>query len=333
MNDDLLVKYLAGEADEQERLQVEEWLQNERHVQEYRRMERIWTESEQLASSSAVDEHAAWERFSERIRRPEYFVGQWQGGPPVSSQAGLKRPPRALRTWLRTAAALALLLTAGWLGWYVLEKNRPGTVELVSGGEVKEAVLPDGSVVTLNRNSHLSYARKFRGQDRLVSLRGEAFFKVASDRNKPFIISVNDLHVAVTGTSFNIKSRNGLTEVIVETGSVDVSRGGEKVTLQPGEKATSGNREGGLVKQRTSSALYKYYRTNKFVCNATPLQELVDALNEAYGVRILVPDPALQQQTITTIFENESLDRILEVISDTFNITVRYEEKQIILKR
>lgn len=319
MNDDLLVKYLAGEADDRERDQVDRWLKDEENAKEYRLLKQIWLESGQLLGGRPPDENAAWERFRKRIRNQDQIHRR-----PESS-------PRRL-AWLPAAAVFALLVTAGWLAWSLLQQYNRAIVEVASGQGVKVIELSDGSLVTLNKESRVSYVRKFQGAQRLVSLEGEAFFDITRDTKRPFIVYINDVRVEVTGTSFNIKGREDLTEVIVESGSVEVSRAGREIALRAGEKTVS-NSSGDLVKQQTRNLLYQYYRTNQFVCRATPLQELVDALNEAYETRITVPDPALQQLPITTVFENESLDDILKVIGDTFDITIHHEENQILLKR
>src|SRR5690606_5161244 len=330
MNDDLLVKYLAGDADEEERDRVDRWLQDEAHAEEYNRVERVWMESGRLGSAADIDEHAAWERFRQRIRQqavPTRVIPLGKAGNPLPVPRGTHF------RFLRVAAAFALLAAAGWLGWYLLQQYSRTTVELASGQEVKEVRLSDGSVVTLNKDSRLSYVRRFQDAARTVALTGEAFFDIAPAPGRPLVSHVNGWKLAVTGTSFNRKRRDGTTEVIVETGRVKVSSGLEEISLQPGEKSVSRGRNGALMKQRTRNVLYKYYRTNQFVCRATPLQELVDALNEAYQVQITIPDPGLRQLPITTVFENESLDHILEVIRDTFDITVHYEEKQILLRQ
>lgn len=348
MNDDLLAKYLAGEAGPGERLRVEEWLrQDEEHLRYYRGFEAIWDESGAMAAGGAADEQAAWERFKKRVSqakggspRPEAPAEAETPVKPESDYRQIRGERRrqtggtaGRRSWLRVAATLTLLLSAGWLGWYLLRgMNGSGMKVLVSGDTVKEVRLSDGSVVTLNKNSRLSYPRGFGDGDRLVTLSGEAFFEVAHRDNQAFIINVNDLKVRVTGTSFNVKGRDGSTEVIVETGSVSVSSGEGEVALRPGEKVSS-LAGGKLSKEQTGSALYKYYRTNKFVCQATPLRELADVLSEAYGVNIVVPDETLQQLPITTVFDDQSLDSILEVIGETFDISIQHEEKQIVLKR
>src|SRR3546814_2056524 len=148
----------------------------------------------------------------------------------------------------------------------------------VCSSDLRNVTLADGSVVTLNKNSELSYPRRFTGSSRTVSLQGEAFFDVETDREKPFVISVNDVEVEVTGTSFNIKSREEVTEVIVESGSVRVRLGDDAVALHPGEKAVSQFAGANLKKTPAPDALYNYYRTNDIVSQRTPLQELAEAL-------------------------------------------------------
>ena len=96
--------------------------------------------------------------------------------------------------------------------------------------------MPDGSVITVNKNSTLSYPSEFKGKTREVALNGEAFFKVTPNKEKPFIIHVNDVTVRVVGTSFNIRSEKGKTEVIVETGIVQVTKNKRTVSLLPKRK-------------------------------------------------------------------------------------------------
>ena len=86
------------------------------------------------------------------------------------------------------------------------------------------------------------------------------------------------------------------------------------------------------VKQQVTDELYNYYRTKEFVCNNTPLWRLADVLGEAYGVHIIITDERLRSLPLTTVFKNESLDNILLVISETFNIKVEREGNTIYFK-
>ena len=86
-------------------------------------------------------------------------------------------------------------------------------------------------------------------------------------------------------------------------------------------------------KEAVDEKLYNYYRTKEFVCDETPLWKLVQVLNVAYDAKIIIGRKELNDKKITTIFYNESLEKILEVIHLTFDITViKKEDGQIILQ-
>ena len=321
MNDDLLVKYLVGEATPNESAQVQQWINAaEQNRQYYNQFKKIWDESLLVGDSRNIDEDAAFTRLQNRIHN-------------ILPKAAEVVPFRPVRPayWLRIAAALLVFCTIGY--FVVSFLNRPVVIiNLQSKNRVMTDTLPDGSVVTMNTLSHLAYPKEFGSNNRTVSLNGEAFFKVTPDETKPFIIKVNDVTIKVVGTSFNIKSRNGKTEVIVETGIVNVSKHKNSLNLNPGEKTEVHRGSNSLTKQNISGKLYSYYMNKELVCNQTPLNELVQALNDIYGVRIVIARPSLNKMPITTVFKDQSLEQVLTVIAETFKISVTRKNNQIILK-
>lgn len=318
INDDLLVKYLLGEATEEERLQVEAWMASDvAHKKQYEDFKTIWEKSKQLALVSIVDENAAWQRFKQRV------------DPPRQKAVVRKMRPAA---WLRIAALFIVIAGAGYFGYKLFKEKPIETIIVASNRAPLVDTLPDGSVVTLNKNSQLDYPSKFKGETRSISLKGEAFFNVTPNKEKPFIIHVNDVTVRVVGTSFNVKSVNGVTEVIVETGVVQVIRNNKMVELHPKEKTKVTQQDSILKKETEQGKLYNYYRSKEFVCDGTPLWKLVEVLNEAYNVHIEIENPKLRSLPLTVTFNNESLDQILDVIGKTFDITVNKEKDRIILR-
>ncbi|RFM27378.1 FecR domain-containing protein [Deminuibacter soli] len=302
--DELLVKYLLGEASAAERQQVAQWLalsdNNQRYFQQF---ELIWQQSKQLAATSEVDEEAAWQRFKQRRSKP------------AQEQPA---PVKNMRQWLRPlmAAAVLLLISTGvWL-WHAYNSNR--LLNLYAQDAVVTDTLPDGSIVTLNKQSSIHYMAHFTGGERAITLSGEAFFNVAPRADKPFIIYASDAVIKVLGTSFNVRTKARETEVIVETGSVQVSKHQYAVQLQPNEKALVSDEDVKPLKQVNSDELYNYYRTKTFVCNKTPLYKLVDKLNEAYNAHIEIAGSNLRNLQLTTTFHNQSLNEILEIIRQTF---------------
>jgi transmembrane sensor len=323
IDEDLLVKYLANDTTDEETFMVENWIQaSDENKKQFEQFLLIWEQSLQLTAPISVNVDDAWMRMQQRIKKEVIGI--------------MAVPVRSFsKSWLRIAAAIIIVVCVGGLT-YVLDSKNSGeqivAVKVASVNNVVTDTLPDGTVITVNKNSTLSYPSKFKGDTREVALNGEAFFKVTPDKEKPFIIHVNDVIVRVVGTSFNIKSENGKTEVIVETGIVQVTKNKHTVRLLPKEKSVTQWRDSTLAKDTVQDQLYSYYRSKEFICNNTPLHSLVETLNEAYNVHIIIENDALKDLPITTVFKGESLDNILAVISETFKINIEKTGNQIILR-
>lgn len=323
--DDLLVKHLTGEATEAEMLQVKQWLANDEANKHYfEHFKLIWEESVQLADTTQLDENSAWERFQNRLKAGSF------------STTPVKVRVLTMNSALMRAAIIAGLIIGIAVVTYFLFNNNPGTVvsmaTIQATNAVKSDSLPDGSMVTLNKHSQVSFPEQFASNKRILQLNGEAFFKVKSDKEKPFEVHTNNVTITVVGTSFNVRSRGDTTEIIVETGVVQVATENQTVILKAGQKALAGINMNILQKQANTDQLYNYYRIKKFICEETPLWKLVEKLNEAYDVHIVFGNNALRSQLLTTTFDNEPLDNILNIISSTFNISVIKEKGQIILR-
>lgn len=313
------MKHLLGEASPEEEQAVNEWMnENATNKEYYNQFKKILDRSKELAADSTLDVNKAWERFQKRV-------------------AVQNETPKVLKrgrfSWMRVAASIILIAGLGIAAYFMINNNGPKEMVAQTGENVLIDTLPDGSVITLNKRSTITYPSKFKGNTRAIALKGEAFFNVAPDKKKPFIISVNDVQVTVVGTSFNIKSENGNTEVVVETGIVRVNRSGKTVELIAGEKIIMSANDSNAAKEKVSDKLYNYYRSKEFVCDDTPLWKLVQVVNEAYNAKIIIGRKELNDKTLTTTFNNESLEQVLEVIRLTFDITViKKEDGQIILQ-
>ncbi|MFC0772471.1 FecR family protein [Terrimonas alba] len=314
--DELLVKYLTDEATIPEQKLVEEWISaSEANQYYFRHFQMIWDQSRQLAVITSVDENKAWQKFQRKIKKEE--------GRKLHQGFG----------WWKIAASVLIIVVAGLVirSQWQSKTKAPELISVASANEVKKDTLPDGSVATLNKHSVLSYPSSFKGKTRKVVLKGEAFFNVVPDKTKPFIIDVNDVQVKVVGTSFNVRSVNGAAEVIVETGVVQVTKNGVTVELRAGEQTSLVNADTSLQKRETEDKLYNYYVSKTFVCDNTPLWKLVEKLNEAYDARIRIEKESLRKLPLTVTFDQESLDTILDIISQTLMIKVSKKENEIIL--
>jgi len=318
ITDDLLVKHLLAETDADENLQVEQWInENEANRKYYADFKLIWQESEHIAANNNPDEDAAWNRLQNRIGKND-------------NEQAKKIVPLFKSGWLKIAVAILLISAVGYFAYNQFYNNN--TINKISGTTTLTENLPDGSSVTLNSNSQIIYPLRFQGNQRLVQLSGEGFFKVAPDKAKPFIIKIKNVTISVVGTSFNVKNVEGSTEVIVATGIVKVNSHGKQVLLHPGEKVIADENNDKLTVEESKGSLYNYYITKALICDRTPLYQLVDKLNQVYGVHIQIANKQLYDLPITTVFRGQSLNQVLKVIAETFNIKVENNGNLILLK-
>jgi hypothetical protein len=173
-----------------------------------------------------IDEQAAGQRFRQRLEATPAIL-----------------PAKRLSWWYMRVAAFLILIAGIFSAYFLLRvhKQKETSITLLrifSGDRERTDTLPDGSVVTLAKNSSLHYPSRFAGNIRDVRLQGEAFFSVIPDVHKPFTIAVNDLVVTVVGTSFTIRSTIVKTEIFVKTGVVRLMRRGQHLELLPGEGLT-----------------------------------------------------------------------------------------------
>lgn len=316
-----MAKFLLGEANAQEIEEVSAWLaEKPEHQVYFNQLAEVWKKSIRLNSLDNPNTDKAWQNFQQRIRHGEMKP---------------ESPVRSVLVFVRIAAVLVMMLMAAGIVFSLLKFKPSRPIAVNATLQPISDTLPDGSIVDLNKNASLSYPSEFEGQTRPVTLRGEAFFKVSPDKKKPFVITTGKIQVTVVGTSFNIKQGADSTEVIVETGQVKVQSANQEIMLYPGEKVIASSKDGLLRKEKATDQLYNYYRTKTFVCRETRLWKLVDVLNEAYSSNIIIERPELRDLTIDATFREEKLDRVLELISETFSsyqIRVIKNDKQIILK-
>ena len=175
-------------------------------------MDKVWEEASKLQIYSHIDTDADWKLISERI--VEKFPVNYHKIPWYSY-------------YLRIAALL--ILTFGLsLGFYKIfvahnQQTETGFTSQIADNQIKDIVLPDGSVVTLNKGSRLTFRNGFGVQSRDVILEGEALFNVVPGASLPFKVFVGESVVEVTGTSFSVQEKDGEVKVSVISGKVILS--------------------------------------------------------------------------------------------------------------
>lgn len=319
ISDALLVRYLAGSASAAECNTVQQWLDSSEENKRYYEALRLAAAYAQPEVPTAhIDEEQEWKVF--KANRDK--AGDSRKGVVVLLN----------RRLMRIAALLVLVI--GVAVFYLVQHSRAGQQLAITSGEaVVTKMLPDGSGITLNKKSTLYYSPSTYHKHRSVRLAGEAFFAIAPHKEAPFVVDLPDARVEVVGTSFNINTTENKTAIIVETGEVQVKKGSLVFRLRAGEKATLYKGDGLPVKQSSTDSLYKYYRTKNFVCNGTPLRELLTALNTAYNLHLSLLYEQDGELPITVTFTNKPAEDIIAVICSTLQLTTIKRGNEIILKK
>ena len=331
--ENLIVRSLSGEASAEEEKQLSAWIaQSEENERHYLGLAKAFELSKnyyvhQTHQDPDINVDQEWGHFVNQISKKEERTAS---RPPVTRARNFIPEANAPRLWLRVAAAIVLLVASGVMINYFVS----GTdIHFQTADKSLSLSLSDGSQVILNRYSELSYTSNFGSKTRTVTLKGEAFFEVAHDPDRPFIIHVGDAEVEVLGTTFNVQgySDQKELEVTVETGVVKLSAPGLKkeVKLRAGEKGIYSKTNQQVSSLKNDNANFLSWKTRKIVLIENDLRTAVATLNKAYGANIAIHTDVPVSCVVTVTFDHQSLEAALNVLKVTLNLTYRIQGNQI----
>lgn len=218
----------------------------------------------------------------------------------------------AVACMLLVVVAGAYFFTQEW--WY------PPKEFIVAAGKAQKTsvCLPDGTMVWLNADSRLRYDSRYNRKKRQVILEGEAYFDVAKNKDRRFIVSVNDLDIEALGTSFNVKSYSGDEDVVVSLveGKLKVSTTETEEFLHPDERLTFNKQNKGMtVTDRFSMENAGKWRNNELVFNDESLEKIAATLTRMYDIKIVFASETAKRHTFSGTIKDNSPANVLEIIS------------------
>jgi transmembrane sensor len=230
--------------------------------------------------------------------------------------------------------------------------------EIVTKRGSKSSIkLPDGTTVRLNTDSRLTYMSFTAGKTREVTLVGEAYFDVAHDSSRPFIIHTGKVNIKVLGTSFNVRNypQDKELETSLIKGKIEVSlesRPEDIIILKPTEKLIIAKEEDELsaaTKVSNSSdnkvvlTSITYMRQDSLVAETSwlndklvfvnqPLEKIALELERKYAINITFKDDKVKKYRYTGVFENVSLEKVFELIKYSKNFNYKINDKNIVIE-
>lgn len=249
----------------------------------------------------------------------------------------LKRNRTLRKRWLNrlgyAAATLILVVSSSLLtSRYIRDKKTGPEASEVNtlytpAGQRARLVLHDGTEVWLNASSRLDYPARFTGKERRVTVEGEAFFNVAKDPSRPFIVSAGEVDMKVLGTRFNVYSypETGYVQTSLLEGSVRIYFPGkekEGVVLKPNQQVTAAR--GKMTVEPIRLNEHFLWRDGVYAFEDEPLIDILKKMELYYDVKILVKDTSLFKETYTGKFrQRDSLDDVFRVLQNIRKFHVR----------
>lgn len=322
----LAARILAGEATDDEQARFSQWLAEDdsQHRRWFEHVSQLWEASHETPDTPDVD--AAWHRMERRLD--------------VAARRSPSRGPSHRRRyrWVGPGVGIALALVVVLVVTLVVRQGPEAlapadafAVETARGERVSVS-LADGSRITLNVDSRIRAEGGFGSDHREIYLEGEAMLEVASDPALPFTVTTASGRIEVTGTRFAVRDyqENDFT-VAVDEGAVIVRDVTSEVELRSGWRALVS--DGRLVGERIEDPDAHFgWTQGRLVFRDERLFDVLPRLERWHDVDLKVASPALGDRRITTNFEGNTIDEVLDVVSIAIGADVSREGDAYVLR-
>lgn len=310
------VKRLLGQMNEHERDAFDKSCdEDEVFLAQYLLTKKIWDKSTELDVATRINQSTdlEWELFRQKTLSHKVEVA----------------PQPIFKKWLKVAAVMVPLILGGGLGvLYFSGLSDLSWERVATTDQIDSLYLQDNSFVVLNQASRIKY--HFEESKREVKLDGVAYFKVAKDADRPFVVHLNQSKVKVLGTGFIIENIKGRNRVVVEVtdGKVEFSHGMESVRLIKGDKAVLAN--GKIEKQKVKIPSESGWIKRKIEFNSADIKEVGNILLMNYPqIKKIMNLTAGDTTKVTTVFENQPFNEVLEELEIHFNKKFRFSNGEL----
>ncbi|MDJ1479749.1 FecR domain-containing protein [Cytophagaceae bacterium YF14B1] len=318
VTDELIARYLAGEADPMEAIAIDDWQENSLENQLYfQQMRAAWQATRPERNFVMPDIDQDWKILDTLLDQPA-------DSSKTSNERTLTpevEKPVNSNWFLRVAASVLIVLGIGAIFYWIGGKPRTREMASVSSHDAKilEQRLPDNSHVVLSAHSTLTYAKNFEGDTREVKLTGEAYFQVTPNKLKPFIIHTDKAEVKVVGTAFNVDATGNAVVISVTSGKVQLSAADTSVYLVKGQTGTwqKNSRIIEVTSVVNTNALG--YATHMLEFKETPLKMVISDIEKMYACKISLKNNNLADCKFSSIFDNSSLDEVLGTLKEYYS--------------
>lgn len=305
---DIIIRFFDQTISSNEKKQLHDWLkESEQNRKEFLEMHDIWASSALI--NKKFNAEKAMEVFIENMKKLD------------DSQRKHKKLKRFIQLASGVAATIALLFYINYADRLRDSvESRDNYTHVVKAQQSKERiVLPDGSVVWIDKGSVLSYSDRFNKQTRGVKIEGKAFFDVAKDKNRPFIVDLGEDKIKVYGTSFNVRNlmKESDVEIVLLTGRVGLELSGIKknIMLKPNERVVYSKVSKDSHIEKVDASKFNIWTQDKLTFDNNTLSNVIPCLEIWYDVTIDCPEDLANNTRVSFTILNETKEQMLKVLA------------------
>jgi transmembrane sensor len=306
----LMVKQLAKQSNEEEELQLQQWLNsNDAHKELFKEVQSIWQQSSQ--EHLEVDVDAAWSKVNKKTQAKVITL-----------------PYLKLIKYAAVVAAFAILGV-----WAVQSLRNPITTIQTAANEIKKVELPDGSTIWLHEYSNVTYSNNLEGSQREIQLNGLVFFDVKRDETRPFIIHTPKGSVQVLGTSFEVSAykNESFERVTVKTGKVKYeNQTGSSLILMANQECKV-DKTGKLNQSEVKAEELVSWTKLQLDFNDETLDKAIEKVSRFFHVIIQLANKEVANCHFTGSFKEPTLKEVLDAICQTLSLQQDKKGNTIIL--
>jgi ferric-dicitrate binding protein FerR (iron transport regulator) len=321
-----MVRFFDKTATDDELQKLSEWL---KESDENKQLFNEFNESYQFADISVkgwiYDTDTSWKQLKNRIHS-EQKLGK------------IRMLTSGQLNWLRVAAVITMLLMVGSMARLLMnqsqnEFNNQKLSVIAPSGQKSQMILQDGTRVWLNSGTELTYIYDVDDNKRIVTLDGEAFFDVAKDKVRPFVVETDGVDLVVYGTRFNVHSYKDerIIATTLEEGSVGVKvhASGKEWLMKPGQQCIYNKESKAVEVEETNVSFYTAWTSNKLIFDDNTFIEVVRKLERWYGVQIELEEELFTSERFTLTITHESLTEVMELIKVVAPIQYTINERNV----
>ena len=309
MNTELLFKYIEGNCNDNEKIAITIWLDSDpQNMKEYFNLRKL-------------HDISIWQQI------PKYYQNST---PKMSPYARFKTS-----IYFEVIKTAAILLIAFFVSHNFFQDNKLISKMAmqnvyVPAGQRSQVTLGDGTKVWLNANSTLEFPNQFYGSTREVSLDGEGYFEVTTNKAKPFIVKTEKYNIKVWGTKFNLMAyaHQGMFETSLLEGSVEVLKPDsiKGVFIKPNEKIyLSGN---SLIKSPIENQNHFLWKEGIISFNNANFAEMAKELELYFDLKIIINNEKILNYRCTGKFRTkDGVDHILKVLQLSNKFSFKIDDK------